>query len=186
MLNISASCDDEDRRASDVLKERVRAKDESFVADGVVVTSASAGDYCVDAFGPQTNRGSVKVVETGLNTPRALSFNGANEIWIATAGDDSLRLVTLDDATKTTATTSRSVTDRAKYHYLDKVSQISFGLDGNFATCQESSNDYDGMKTSNYFMGPTLVRFWDRTNVRRHQHRSKRRKMRRANVRSIE
>ena len=146
----------EDRRASDVLKERVRAKDESFVADGVVVTSASAGDYCVDAFGPQTNRGSVKVVETGLNTPRALSFNGANEIWIATAGDDSLRLVTLDDATKATATTSRSVTDRAKYHYLDKVSQIAFGLDGNFATCQESSNDYDGMKTSNYFMGPTL------------------------------
>ena len=157
MLNISASCDDgEDRRASDVLKERVRAKDESFVADGVVVTSASAGDYCVDAFGPRTNRGSVKVVETGLNTPRALSFNGANEIWIATAGDDSLRLVTLDDATKATATTSRSVTDRAKYHYLDKVSQIAFGLDGNFATCQESSNDYDGMKTSNYFMGPTL------------------------------
>lgn len=155
MLNITASCD-EDRKASNVLKERVRAKDESFVADGIAVTSANAGDYCVDPFGPQTNRGSVKVVETGLKTPRALSFNGENEIWIATAGDDSMRLVTLDDATKTTAITSRSVTDRAKYHYLDKVSQIAFGLDGNFATCQESSNDYDGMKTPNYFMGPTL------------------------------
>ena len=155
MLNITASCE-EDRKASNVLKERVRAKDESFVADGIAVTSANAGDYCVDPFGPQTNRGSVKVVETGLKTPRALSFNGENEIWIATAGDDSMRLVTLDDATKTTAITSRSVTDRAKYHYLDKVSQIAFGLDGNFATCQESSNDYDGMKTPNYFMGPTL------------------------------
>lgn len=155
MLNITASCD-EDRKASNVLKERVRAKDGSFVADGIALTSANAGDYCVDPFGPQTNRGSVKVVETGLKTPRALSFNGENEIWIATAGDDSMRLVTLDDATKTTAITSRSVTDRAKYHYLDKVSQIAFGLDGNFATCQESSNDYDGMKTPNYFMGPTL------------------------------
>jgi len=156
MLNISASCGEEERKTSDVLKERVRSKDESFVADGVVMTSESAGDYCVDAFGPQSNRGSVKVVETGLNTPRALAFNGENEIWIATADDDSLRLISLDDATKTTATTSRTVTDRAKYHYLDKVSQISFGLDGNFATCQESTNDYDGMKTSNYFMGPTL------------------------------
>ena len=131
MLNISASCGEEERKTSDVLKERVRSKDESFVADGVVVTSESAGDYCVDAFGPQSNRGSVKVVETGLNTPRALAFNGENEIWIATADDDSLRLISLDDATKTTATTSRTVTDRAKYHYLDKVSQISFGLDGN-------------------------------------------------------
>jgi hypothetical protein len=153
MANVSAPCEVE-RKEKYLERERVRKSVvDSFVADGVVVVAESA--YCVEAFGQKQNRGAIKVAKTGLKTPRAISFNGEDEIWIATADDDSLHLVTL--GTKTTSILkSRSVTDRAKYHYLDKVSQIAFGLDGNFATCQESSNDYNGMKKSNYFMGPTL------------------------------
>jgi len=43
--------------------------------------------------------------------------------------------------------------DRAPYHYMDRISSFSFGNDGWFATCQESPNNYNGMKAPNFFMG---------------------------------
>jgi hypothetical protein len=43
--------------------------------------------------------------------------------------------------------------DRAAYHYMDRISSFSFGKHGWFATCQESPNNYNGMKAPNFFMG---------------------------------
>ena len=47
--------------------------------------------------------------------------------------------------------------DRAPSHYMAQISALSFGAGGTFfATCQESPNDYSGMKRPNFFMGPSL------------------------------
>jgi hypothetical protein len=54
------------------------------------------------------------------------------------------------------ATGPRSLKDRAEYHYMKKPSAIAFDEQGQFATCQESLNDYDGTMLPNFFMGPTL------------------------------
>eukprot|EP00240_Pyramimonas_obovata_P017384 CAMPEP_0118946232 /NCGR_PEP_ID=MMETSP1169-20130426/43860_1 /TAXON_ID=36882 /ORGANISM="Pyramimonas obovata, Strain CCMP722" /LENGTH=52 /DNA_ID=CAMNT_0006892151 /DNA_START=17 /DNA_END=172 /DNA_ORIENTATION=- len=44
----------------------------------------------------------------------------------------------------TSAMTAAYKADRAPYHYMDKISSFSFGAGGTyFATCQESSNDYN-------------------------------------------
>ena len=53
-------------------------------------------------------------------------------------------------------TSSRVKADRAPYHYMASIYSFSFGRKGWFATCQESTNTYKGMKRPNYFMGPTL------------------------------
>ena len=46
--------------------------------------------------------------------------------------------------------------DRARYHYMDHVSTLAFDGIGQFATCQESLNSYEGAMVPNFFMGPTL------------------------------
>ncbi len=46
--------------------------------------------------------------------------------------------------------------DRGYYHYMARGASISFDQRGQFATCQESENDYDLHDLPNYFMGPTL------------------------------
>ena len=50
----------------------------------------------------------------------------------------------------------RYLTDRAPYHYMANVSSLSFDPRGQFATCQESLNDYIGHMRPNFFMGPSL------------------------------
>ena len=53
-------------------------------------------------------------------------------------------------------TGTRKLKDRAQYHYMAHVSAIAFDEIGQFATCQESLNDYQGQMLPNFFMGPTL------------------------------
>jgi len=66
-----------------------------------------------------------------------------------------------DDLSVSTTFTTTRLSDRAKYHYMASVSSLSFDATGRFATCQESTNTYDGLTATggdngNMFMGPTL------------------------------
>ena len=56
----------------------------------------------------------------------------------------------------TSSGATRQLADRAPYHYMARVSSISFDSVGQFATCQESINTYEGQMMPNFFMGPTL------------------------------
>ena len=60
------------------------------------------------------------------------------------------------DATGSGVREAKVVKDRAQYHYMDQVSSLSFDKNGQFATCQESLNTYEGKMLPNFFMGPTL------------------------------
>ena len=68
-------------------------------------------------------------------------------------GDGCLDSITV---LNTTSMASHQLSDRAPFHYMDKVSSISFDSLGQFATCQESINTYEDQMRPNFFMGPTL------------------------------
>ena len=88
-----------------------------------------------------------------LTKPRALAFHPLQpeELWVVDADSSSVVVIDLNDEGH-----SRQLKDRAKYHYMAKSSSISFDKVGQFATCQESLNDYEGQMMPNFFMGPTL------------------------------
>jgi len=97
-----------------------------------------------------------------FNVPRDLQFHPLhpNELWVANTGSSDVTVLTFNNKTSPAFTTLR-VADRAKYHYMASVSALSFGVDGRFASCQESTNTYDGLtarggESGNKFMGPTL------------------------------
>ena len=115
---------------------------------------------CAAAFG--TAR-SVEAVGSGggavgqgdavvLSSPRALAWHPTRpgELWVADAATDSLTVL------NTSSGASRQLADRARYHYMDHVSSLAFDGIGQFATCQESLNNYEGAMVPNFFMGPTL------------------------------
>ena len=87
-----------------------------------------------------------------LSQPTALAWHPTQptELWVTDAGSDSLTV--LDASSGAT----KQLGDRAPYHYMDRVSSISFDSLGQFATCQESVNTYEGQMPPNFFMGPTL------------------------------
>ena len=108
----------------------------------------SAG--CADALG--TARTVVPVTDVPLNTPTALAWHPTRpgELWLTSRATDSITVL------NTTSMASHQLGDRAPYHYMDQVSSISFDALGQFATCQESLNTYEGTMRPNFFMGPTL------------------------------
>ena len=83
---------------------------------------------------------------------RALAFSpvAANELWLADDTSDGMVVLDMSDAT------GRLMKDRAQYHYMSNISSFSFDAIGQFATCQESLNDYYGHMQPNFFQGPTL------------------------------
>ena len=110
----------------------------------------SAPPACVHALGPA---GSVAAVGgVPLASPTALAWHPTrpHELWITDAASDSLTVL------NTSSMAARQLSDRAPYHYMDSVSAIAFDHLGQFATCQESINTYEGQMLPNYFMGPTL------------------------------
>ncbi len=98
----------------------------------------------------------------GLNVPRDLAFNPdeSGELWVVNRTDDSVSIFW--DA-GTADQSSEHIVDPFAMHFMDNVSSIAFGAplhaptsSSNFATCQESTNTYNGYGDPNYFMGPTL------------------------------
>ena len=80
-------------------------------------------------------------------SPRALAWHPTKpgELWVADGASDSLVVVNADG-------TDKHLRDRGSYHYMDKVSSLSFDAKGQFATCQESLNAYEGRMLPNFFM----------------------------------
>jgi len=84
------------------------------------------------------------------------------ELWVADAERSGLARIRL--SAPTLAGTSTAVAedevmlakDRAEYHYMPSVTSLAFDPLGQFATCQESVNVYDGNMQPNFFMGPTM------------------------------
>lgn len=91
----------------------------------------------------------------GLDVPRDLAFhpNRPYELWVASRATDGTVLF-FDPGTPAERVEDRR--DSHRNHFMEEVSSIAFGDFGNFATCQESRNTYDGRSAPNDFMGPSL------------------------------
>ena len=119
---------------------------------------------CAPAFGTTPTTEALALPRGTLAAPRALSFNPAvlGELWVADAERSGLARIRL--SAPTLAGTSTAVAedevmlakDRAEYHYMPSVTSLAFDPLGQFATCQESVNVYDGNMQPNFFMGPTM------------------------------
>ena len=129
-----------------------------------VPSELSSEAACVPAFG--TSR-SVKKLETGVPTafaqPRALGFHPTSgNLWVGNNNTDSLTILrgvfNRSEGAAGAPTTSGLAHrfDRAHYHYMDRMASLAFGAGSSLVTCQESENTYDGKKTANRFMGPSL------------------------------
>ena len=75
-----------------------------------------------------------------LSQPTALAWHPTHtsELWVTDAASDSITVL------DTSSGATRQLADRAPYHYMARVSSISFDSLGQFATCQESINSYEG------------------------------------------
>ena len=105
--------------------------------------------------GCAANLGSTQQISSltlpSLVDPSSVAFHPTNrELYITDHGSDSLVTVNL---TSSGHETPRYLRDRARYHYMSKISAIGFDPRGQFATCQESLNDYYGQMLPNFFMG---------------------------------
>ncbi len=129
---------------------------EAIVLGGLPVLGSESNDISAVDFRVMGD------VSDGLNTPRDLSFNPdvPGELWVVNRTDDS---VTVFSDAGTDAQSSQHIIDPSARHFMDEVSSIAFGAALhepttalNFATCQESTNTYDGLREENFFMGPTL------------------------------
>jgi len=132
--------------------------------------SGEAAVAPVPAFGFIETRQWVLVgsADDDLDTPRDLAFHpDRDELWVMNRyGADS----TLDGAShviwfgpETDAPTAEFHSDYHAYHFMAHASAMAFGealypgsTEVNFATCQESRNDYDGYTSPDNFMGPAL------------------------------
>jgi len=94
-----------------------------------------------------------------LAKPRTVTLNPlvSDELWVGNHDTDGVSVISLDPATGVAVPdASLRRRDRAPYHYMDRMSQLAFDPRGFFATCQESTNNYEGMMQANLFMGPTM------------------------------
>ena len=114
----------------------------------VSVSATAAG--CAAALGDA--RTVVPFQNVPLSQPTALAWHPTQttELWVTDAASDSLTVL------DTSSGATRQLGDRAPYHYMARVSSISFDSKGQFATCQESVNTYEDQMPPNFFMGPTL------------------------------
>ena len=113
-----------------------------------VSVSTPAG--CAVALGE--TRTVVDFQNVPLSQPTALAWHPTHtsELWVTDAASASITVL------DTSSGATRQLADRAPYHYMARVSSISFDSVGQFATCQESINTYEGQMMPNFFMGPTL------------------------------
>ena len=113
-----------------------------------VSVSTPAG--CAVALGE--TRTVVDFQNVPLSQPTALAWHPTHtsELWVTDAASSSITVL------DTSSGATRQLADRAPYHYMARVSSISFDSVGQFATCQESINTYEGQMMPNFFMGPTL------------------------------
>ncbi|MEZ4236861.1 MAG: hypothetical protein R3F59_12045 [Myxococcota bacterium] len=91
----------------------------------------------------------------GLHGPTDLAFDpdDPGTLWVVSRDDDS---VTRYAQAGEPDQQAEHIVDPYALHFMEQVSSIAFGAPGRFATCQDSRNTYDGSRSPNDFMGPTL------------------------------
>lgn len=105
--------------------------------------------------GTPASVGWSNVLSVGLNRATDLAFNPdfTNELWITSAGSDSLHVIHNPGEPNQT---QKGYYDKSK-HFLEEVITISFGPNGTFGTCGDTRNTYDGLAFDQMdFMGPAL------------------------------
>jgi len=98
----------------------------------------------------------VGTTHDGLSVPRDLKFDPQHpeELWVA---DEALNGIVLFTNPGTAAQTAEVRVDFFARHFMDKVSAISFGAGNEFASCQESHDEWnDQPQQPDNYMGPTL------------------------------
>ena len=107
---------------------------------------------CAPSFGQEYAVQVEFTAEHGLSNPRDMQFHplDASKLWVANHDSDDIAMIDV------AAGTSQNRWDRSPYHYMEKITSLSFDATGKFATCQDSLNAYNGMQAPNHFMGPTL------------------------------
>ncbi len=94
------------------------------------------------------------ILANGLSNPSSLAFNPNDKsLWIVNRGDDSS--VVLDNVGTSSMRGTKYRDD--SNHFMNNPMQIAFsGSRNEFATVQDTDNDYNGHAAGNMFMGPTV------------------------------
>jgi hypothetical protein len=95
-----------------------------------------------------------------IKNPMDVKFHTADgkQLWIANHGRSNMLVLHLDGSNVASMKTWQ---DRAEYHYNDRVISLGFDNAGtSLVTCQDSRNNYYGMREANFFMGPTFYEIY--------------------------
>lgn len=91
--------------------------------------------------------------EDDLTDPRDLGFDEQGRLWVANREDDATFIV--DDPGTDAQEVERRVDGYAE-HFMEEVAAVSFDQRGQWGSCGETRNTYNGQSRPNDFMGPVL------------------------------
>ncbi len=119
----------------------------------VTPAPSGTGVFGISGTIPASRVKLVPLLTQGLNKPTAMAFDRQGSLWIVNQGDDSSIIV---DNPGTRSQKAQKFRDDSA-HFMNNPMAIAFsrGKD-EFATVQDTTNDYNGMHMGNMFMGPTL------------------------------
>lgn len=155
LVAILASCSDDvvDNESED-------AADTGTAPDAEVPdTTPVQPSLAVPEFGTEATRSIAALASSadGLDRPRDLEFDPQmpENLWVFSQDNDGV--VILFNA-GTPEQETELFLDGFRDHFMEEVSSVSFGDNGDFGTCQETRNTYNNQAEPNDFMGPAL---WD-------------------------
>ncbi|MFN7143333.1 MAG: hypothetical protein ACK4YP_06120 [Myxococcota bacterium] len=91
--------------------------------------------------------------EDELTDPRDFGFDEQDRLWVANREDDATFIV---DAPGTNAQEVERRVDGYAMHFMEEVAAVSFDGNGQWGSCGETRNTYNGQSRPNDFMGPVL------------------------------
>ena len=144
--------------ADNVLEVMGRPTTPVIPTDPVVIptvpTPVRGGTFGISGTVPANKVTLKTILDRGLNRPTAMAFNPTDKtMWVVNFGDDSSVIVR--DAGTSRQSAKRFQDDSA--HFMNNPMAIAFARGRNeFATVQDTDNDYNAGHHGNMFMGPTL------------------------------
>jgi hypothetical protein len=157
LASVSASATQGDSSGSGGTTGVTTVAEETAVASETAVADETTGDtggFVVPEFGNTFT--VIGTAKDGLNAVRDLEFNpGAPEqLWTFNMLSHGT-VIFLDPGTE--QQTSEERIDAYGQHFMAYVSSAAFGDNGNFASCQESRDEWNvGPQDPDDFMGPSL------------------------------
>lgn len=117
-------------------------------------TPAGEGVFGISGTVPASRVVVRTLLSRGLDTPTAMAVNPHDgALWIVNRGDDSSVVVDAVGRSNQRSVKYRDDSD----HFMNNPMAIAFSKGRNeFATIQDTDNDYNGRAYGNNFMGPTV------------------------------